>query len=81
MRAAIARPRPANPSTVVGRRVRELRLALRLSQEGLAERAGIHVTYLSSLENGKRNPTLKVLAALAEGLQIPLFDLFKDAGG
>ena len=41
----------------------------------LAERAGMHVTYLSSIERGHRNPTLNVLASLARGLAVSLSDL------
>jgi len=52
--------------------VRALRVAARLSQEQLAERSGIHTTYLSSLERGHRNPTLNVLAALAGALDVSL---------
>ena len=40
-----------------------------LSQEDLAAKADIHRTYLSGLERGIRNPTLKVLERLAEALE------------
>ena len=39
----------------VGNRIRELRKTLGISQEKLAEIAGIDRTYLASVENGKRN--------------------------
>jgi len=41
-----------------GRRVRELRKQLRLSQEELAHRAGLHWTYVGGIERGERNPAL-----------------------
>jgi len=48
--------------------VRELRKRLDLSQEELAERAGLHWTYLGGIERGERNPALlnigKLMAAL-----------------
>lgn len=55
---------------VVGRNVRLIREARGASQEELAYRAGIHVTYLSGIENGRRNPTVLVLGRLAAGLQV-----------
>ena len=61
----------------VGLRVRELRSIRQLSQEELAHRAAIHVTYLSGLENGKRNPSLLVLSRLADSLSVNLINLFE----
>lgn len=72
MAAPHSRRRPSGLSRRLGARVRALRVAARLSQEQLAERSGIHTTYLSSLERGHRNPTLNVLAALAGALDVSL---------
>lgn len=55
-------------NTVVGRNIRKYRDAAGLSQDELADRAAIHTTYLSGVENGRRNITLNVLARLAEAL-------------
>jgi len=60
-----------------GRRVRELRLARGLSQEELAFRAGVHRTYLGSIERGERNPALKNIAAIADALDVSLAELFR----
>ena len=60
-----------------GDRVRELRLAIGLSQEQLAFRAGIHRTYFGGVERGERNPSLKNIAAIADALNVGLSDLFK----
>lgn len=46
------------------------------SQEVLADKAGIHVTYLSGLERGRRNPTVSVLATVADALGVSLATLF-----
>jgi transcriptional regulator with XRE-family HTH domain len=54
---------------VVGQNVRRLREELGLAQDELAHRAEIHVTYLSGVENGRRNITLVVLQRLATALQ------------
>ena len=62
-----------------GARVRSLRLTRGLSQEQLAERAGLHRTYLSSLERGHRNVGLDNILDLAEALGIPPADLFRES--
>jgi transcriptional regulator with XRE-family HTH domain len=62
----------------LGQRVMELRERLGLSQEQLAERAGLHVTYISGIERGQRNPGLNNLASLARALRTPLPLLVAD---
>jgi transcriptional regulator with XRE-family HTH domain len=59
----------------LGKRVRSIRQRKVWSLEELAERAGMHVTYLSSIERGHRNPTLNVIASLARALAVTLSDL------
>jgi transcriptional regulator with XRE-family HTH domain len=61
----------------LGERVRVLRKRKDWSLEELAERAKMHVTYLSSVERGYRNPTLNVLAAVASALEVSLSSLLK----
>lgn len=61
----------------VGLRVRKLRASRQMSQEELAHEAAIHVTYLSGLENGKRNPSLLVLSRVADALNVELLALFQ----
>jgi len=62
-----------------GARVRALRLARGLSQERLAELAGLHRTYVSSLERGQRNVGLDNILDLAAALDVPAANLFQDA--
>ena len=50
------------------------------SQEELAERAGLHRTYVSGVERGVRNPTVTVLEKLARGLGVSMPDLVKFDG-
>ena len=57
-------------------RVRELRHAKGLSQEKLAEEAGIHRTYLGGIELGLRNPSLRNIARIARALGTKVADLF-----
>jgi transcriptional regulator with XRE-family HTH domain len=60
-----------------GRILRQIRTAKELTQEELAHRAGMDVTYLSDLERGKWNPSLAMLADLAQGLAVHPADLLK----
>lgn len=53
-----------------GRNVRRLRDAAGVSQEELAFRAGMKRTYLSDLERGTRNPSVRALGRLAEALNV-----------
>ena len=53
-----------------GRAVRKYRLQKGLSQEGLAERAAIHRTYIGGIERGERNPTLLMIHRLARALGV-----------
>jgi len=66
-----------------GKRVRSIRQRKAWSLEELAERAGMHVTYLSSIERGHRNPTLNVIGSLASALGVSLSELLAgvEAGG
>lgn len=59
-----------------GRRVRQIRLRRQETQEEVAHRAGIHVTYLSGIERGVRNPSLTSISALAAGLGVSVSELF-----
>ena len=59
-----------------GLRVRALREAADLSQEGLAERTGMSRNYLGSIERGEVNPSLLKIASVAQALNVPLGQLF-----
>ncbi len=61
-----------------GKRVRELRMGLGLSQEELAERAGLHRNYVGGVERGERNIGLLNVDRLAAALNSRLSDLFSD---
>lgn len=62
----------------LARRIRHLRAKKGWSQERLAEEAGIHRVYLSGIELGKRNPSLKNLENLAHALGVSLAKLFES---
>lgn len=60
-----------------GMRIREIRHLQHLSQEELAFRCGLSKNYVSDVERGTRNITLKVIEKFARGLDISLSDLFR----
>lgn len=59
-------------SKAFGIAVRSQRTKLGFSQETLAEKAGVHPTYVGLVERGKRSPTLRVAHALAKALKTEL---------
>jgi transcriptional regulator with XRE-family HTH domain len=63
-----------------GEAVRARREALNISQEELAARCKLHRTYVAGVERGIRNPSLKSIRKLAEGLGLPLSALFARMG-
>lgn len=65
--------------TIIGRTIRQLRESSGLSQEKLAERAGITYQYLSAIENGKENFTVGILETLAKALDNDVPKLVEQA--
>ena len=57
--------------------IKELRLEKGFSQESLANQSDIDRTYISDIEKGERNISLKIIERLSETLQISLSELFK----
>lgn len=64
-----------------GDRVRSLREATGLSQEKLAEKSGLHRTYISSIERGQRNVSLQNIHALSAALGVSVRELFPESDG
>lgn len=58
--------------------LRRLRLNKGLSQEALAERAGLHRTYVGSVERGERNISIDNMDRLARALDVELIELIKE---
>ena len=63
---------PTDPRKALGLRIKQLRAEYPLTQEELADRCGLFRTYMSRIESGLANPTLTVLHALAQGLEIDI---------
>ena len=58
-----------------GKHLRKIRVEQNLTQEALAEKAGLHYTYVGQIERGLRNPSLVNLKKLAKALDIPFSKL------
>ena len=58
------------PKQILARNLRRLRISAGLSQEELADRAGLHRTYISSVERAQRNVSLENLFKIAQGLGV-----------
>jgi transcriptional regulator with XRE-family HTH domain len=63
---------------IFGNRVREIRQELDISQEELSYRAGLHRTYISSIELGKRNLSLINIEKLSKALECEIIDFFTN---
>jgi transcriptional regulator with XRE-family HTH domain len=65
-------------SRAFGRKLRECRLNKGLSQEELADLAGVHRTYVGMVERGEKNVTLVTLSRFAKALGATPADMLKD---
>lgn len=65
------------PKQILAANLKRLRSSAGLSQEELADRAGLHRTYISSVERGERNVTLENIFHLAAGLGVDPRELLK----
>lgn len=63
---------------MLGTRIAQRRVELRLSQKELANQAGISVTYLSVLERNKRFPSARICVDIANTLHVPMDYLLQD---
>ncbi|TGD63369.1 XRE family transcriptional regulator [Tabrizicola sp. WMC-M-20] len=61
----------------VSRNIQRIRREKDLSQEEVAHRSGIHQTYLSGVETGKRNPSILVVERIAIALGVDVSEIFK----
>lgn len=60
----------------VGKRIKELRGQLGISQEELGFRSGVHRTYIASLEVGKRNVSVATLEKIVNALGVSFNQFF-----
>ena len=62
---------------ILGKGIRFYRQQCKLSQAVLAEKANISVTFLSNIERGIKYPASDTLSAIANGLDVEVFELFR----
>jgi len=62
-----------------GNKVRELRKEQGLSQEELAEIAGVHRTYVGMIERAEKNITLKNIEKISKALKVKIRDIFNNS--
>jgi transcriptional regulator with XRE-family HTH domain len=77
--AAQAKPRDRMRIPGLGAAIRKRREECQLTQEQLAERAGLHDSYVSVIENDRRFPSWEVLCTLSAALDIRLSLLIGEA--
>lgn len=64
----------------IGKRIRNYRTAMGLSQEKLAENCGCHPTYIGQLERGEKNATIESIERISSALGVSLSKLFEKIG-
>ena len=70
-----------NINVSLGKLIKLRRKELRLSQEELAEAAGLHRTYIGQLEHGEKSPTIRTLFLLANTLKIRPSEMVRNLEG
>lgn len=63
-------------ANIIGDRLRHRRLELKYSQETVAEKAGLHPTYIGQVERGEKNATIESIEKLCIALNYPMDELF-----
>ena len=61
-----------------GQVLRKIRLEKGISQETLADLSGLHRTYMSDVELGKRNVSLENIDRIANALEVSISEIFKQ---
>jgi len=64
---------------MLGKNIRHERVRQGFSQDDLAEKAGLHRTYIGMVERGERNITLLNYAKIVDALNLAMHDLMKES--
>lgn len=67
---------PDDLPKAVGLALKQIREREGLTQEAVAERAGVHITWVTQIERGYRNPTVVSVAKIAGGLDVSVAEVF-----
>ncbi|WP_410770305.1 helix-turn-helix domain-containing protein [Fontibacillus sp. BL9] len=62
---------------LIGERIKQLRKEQGLTQEELAEKAGVNASYIGTVERGERNISLETLEKIIQGLDVPMEVMFQ----
>jgi transcriptional regulator with XRE-family HTH domain len=60
----------------IGQRIKELRKELEISQEALAYKAEVDRTYVTDVENGRRNVSVEILERIIKALEVSISEFF-----
>jgi transcriptional regulator with XRE-family HTH domain len=66
----VDKPIMTNDVTKFGKALREIRLKKKMSQGDIARKLGVHRSYISGLERGKRNPSLLTIKKMAKAIGV-----------
>ena len=61
----------------LGLQIKKMREGKKLTQEKLADKVGVHLTYIGNIEIGAKRPSLETLFRIAEELGVKVSDLFR----
>lgn len=67
--------RSTNPQPALGAAIRELRSKTRMTQEAVAQKAGITVAHLSGIERGHANPSWAAVMSIADALNVSIVEI------
>lgn len=67
-----------NARELFAKRLRQIRLSKGLSQEALADLAGLHRTYVGSVERSERNVSIDNMERLAKALEVDISELLRE---
>ena len=67
-----------NIKSRIGQRIKELRKELSLSQEALAYKAEVDRTYVTDVENGRRNVSVEILERIIKALEVSITEFFNS---
>jgi transcriptional regulator with XRE-family HTH domain len=62
----------------IGKRIRKWREKRNMSQEELADRAGVYRTYIGHLENARYSPSSYMLYQISKALKVPMVDFLPE---
>lgn len=64
----------------IGLRIRKYRKELKLTQEQLSQKCGLHSTYIGQIERGEKNPSIESIFKICKALSLNVTTLFEKVG-